>query len=316
MTASIIIPTYNYGRFIGEAIQSVLDQPGINEISEIWVIDDGSTDNTMSVLQPFINNGIIKYHYQVNQGKAAATQKGIELATGEVIFNLDSDDYFLPRKISQTLALFKADISLVHVGSPAMIHWDNNEQADKPEPIPVRLLGKRLDGEKILRYYFENKLLYGGGSTFAARAWALKQVHWNRAVDMYTDEWMMIEMLLKGDSYLLPEPLSVWRVHGSNYSGTSAPGNLLKKHDRLEKSSAAIKRLLQQHQYPRWLIKAYKLKHEVRKMVWLEERNQKSARDIARFFFKGILSGNSLQVLRKYHAFHRLAPQWLKKLKP
>lgn len=313
LKVSVIIPTYNYGRYIRQAIESVLNQDYPRKYTEIIVIDDGSTDGTKERLEQLIAGGEIRYHYQANAGKAVATQKAIELATGDIIFNLDADDYFLPGKIKNSITLFNTDPGLVHVASAAMIHWEDGSRADKAEPIPSYLLADRLNGPATLRHFMENKLLFGGGSTFAGRAWALKKIKWLAEIDMFTDEWLVINMLLQGSSYLLPEAMSVWRVHGNNFSSETSPGSLLQKQQRLERSSEAILQLLQQEAYPRWLRKAYQLKHEVRKMVWLEERDGKSVADILRFLRKGVFSGNSIGVLKRYHAFNRLAPVWLRR---
>jgi len=75
---SVVIPTYNYGHFVNEAVTSVLRQTYRN--FEIIVVDDGSTDNTRDQLKIF--DGQIKYIYQKNQGLSAARNTGIQSAEG------------------------------------------------------------------------------------------------------------------------------------------------------------------------------------------------------------------------------------------
>ncbi|CAN5720697.1 hypothetical protein BH10BAC3_BH10BAC3_33820 [soil metagenome] len=313
MKVSVIIPTYNYSHYIQQAIDSVLSQDYPTELVEVIVVDDGSTDNTRKVLAE-ISKGAptVQYHYQENAGKAAATQIGIALAGGEIIFNLDADDWFLPGKISKTVQIFRHDPTLAHVASPALIHWQDGSRAPEAEPISFSVTGQN-NGEAMLRYFMERKMLFGGGSTFAARAAVLKQIEWQATIDMYTDEWLLINTLLQGGCYFFLEPLSVWRVHGSNYSGSVAQGRQQQKQERLKKSSTAILQLVQKGKYPGWLKNTYRLKHEVRLMVWREEMNEKSTGDVFRFLWKGIFSGNSISVLRSYHAFNRLAPMGLMK---
>lgn len=311
MKVTVIIPTYNYAAFILQAIESICSQDYSQNNIELIVVDDGSTDNTKLVLQSLINDQTIQYLYQPNAGKAAATAKGIALATGDIIFNLDADDHFLPRKISKTVSIFEQYSEVVHVSSPATIVYENESNEPVNEPVPGPITGKPLNGPSLLRYFFEHKMLYGGGSTFAARTSVLKQMCWDAGVDMYTDEWLLIETLLHGDSYFLPEPLSVWRVHGNNYSTKTTNDKLRNKHIRLEQSSVTILRLLESNKYPNWLVKLYQLKHEVRRVVWAEQRQEKKLRDIIHFFRKGILSGNSSDVLKQYHAFNRLMPMWV-----
>ncbi|MBX6311516.1 MAG: glycosyltransferase family 2 protein [Isosphaeraceae bacterium] len=90
-----VIPTYNYGRFVTEAVESALAQTYRRQ--EILVVDDGSTDDTRERLRPY--QGRIRYLYQRNQGLSAARNTGIRAARGEFIALLDSDDIWHPQKL-------------------------------------------------------------------------------------------------------------------------------------------------------------------------------------------------------------------------
>lgn len=92
---SVVIPTFNYGHFVCEAVESVLAQTYTR--FEIIVVDDGSTDDTRERLAPYQDR--IRYHYQDNAGLSAARNTGIRLAKGELIALLDSDDTFHPQKL-------------------------------------------------------------------------------------------------------------------------------------------------------------------------------------------------------------------------
>jgi glycosyltransferase involved in cell wall biosynthesis len=111
---SVIIITYNHARLLPIAIDSVLTQtyPAI----ELIVVDDGSTDDTPTVMQQYA--GRVNYIRQENRGVVAARNVGICAATGEFINFLDSDDFFLPAKIDRQMRVFKArpDVGLVHCG--------------------------------------------------------------------------------------------------------------------------------------------------------------------------------------------------------
>jgi len=97
---SVIIPTYNSGRFIAEAIQSVLEQSYQNH--QIIVVDDGSTDTTREVLKKFRHH--IKYVYQMNLGPSAARNAGIKIAKGDYICFLDADDLWTANKLEAQMA--------------------------------------------------------------------------------------------------------------------------------------------------------------------------------------------------------------------
>jgi len=102
---SVIIPTYNYGHYIEEAIDSVLAQT--YKDYEIIVVDDGSTDNTEEVVSKY--GPKIKYIYQENQGLSAARNTGIKKSNGEYIAILDSDDLWFPWKLEKQMKLFEAN---------------------------------------------------------------------------------------------------------------------------------------------------------------------------------------------------------------
>lgn len=102
---SVIIPTYNYGDFIEDAIKSTLAQK-IEDL-EIIVVDDGSTDDTAAKIRKYSSK--VKYIYQKNSGQAAARNTGILNSTGEFIQFLDSDDILGPGKIIGQIRYLKAN---------------------------------------------------------------------------------------------------------------------------------------------------------------------------------------------------------------
>ena len=100
---SVIIPTYNRGWIVQEAIDSVLDQDFADY--ELIVVDDGSDDNTPAILGGY--GQAITVLDQSNKGVSAARNHGIAAASGELIAFLDSDDLWLPRKLSTQVKFFK-----------------------------------------------------------------------------------------------------------------------------------------------------------------------------------------------------------------
>ena len=113
-TVSVIIPTYNYGRFVAGAIESALGQtcPSV----EVIVVDDGSTDDTAEVVGKFGER--VRYLRQENSGVGAARNRGVAEAVGEFIAFLDADDTWEPTKLEKQLAVFERDpeVGLVHCG--------------------------------------------------------------------------------------------------------------------------------------------------------------------------------------------------------
>ncbi len=92
MEVSVIIPTYNCERYLSRAIRSALDQYFPKDRYEIIVVNDGSTDNTPTVIKSF-GNRIRSITLKNNCGLPAARNEGIKNAMGQYILNLDADDY-------------------------------------------------------------------------------------------------------------------------------------------------------------------------------------------------------------------------------
>jgi len=102
---SIIIPTYNRDWILKAAIDSVLAQDYKN--FELIVIDDGSTDNTLELLKAYQQN--LSVIQQKNAGVSAARNRGIVAAAGLYVAFLDSDDIWLPKKLSCQIQFFNAN---------------------------------------------------------------------------------------------------------------------------------------------------------------------------------------------------------------
>jgi glycosyltransferase involved in cell wall biosynthesis len=100
---SVIIPTYNRGWIVQEAIDSVLNQDFTDY--ELIVVDDGSEDDTAAILASYGQS--ISVLHQLNKGVSAARNHGIAAASGQLIAFLDSDDLWLPRKLSTQVKFFK-----------------------------------------------------------------------------------------------------------------------------------------------------------------------------------------------------------------
>jgi glycosyltransferase involved in cell wall biosynthesis len=312
---SVIIPTYNYAQYIIEAINSVLQQDYPKDKIEIIVIDDGSTDNTKQVLQNFIDNKTIQYHYQQNEGKASTTYKAIQHAGGKYIFNLDADDYFLPDKIKRTVAIFESDENIVHVASPAKIFDEKTKTIPGSETLPQKILDTSTQGQSLLNFFYSNNIFYGSGSTYAAKASVLKQVDIPAAIDMYIDEFLVLAVLPFGKSYFIADALSVWRIHGNNYSSNASKYIQITKAKRLLSSSDALLDYLTGHKYDKNIVDIYKLKNLTAHISFKELAGRKSFSDIAKYtrdVFFSIKPG--FHLVKQYHVLNRLIPTPLFKI--
>ena len=101
---SVIIPVFNRAGTIGRAIKSCLSQD-YGDL-ELLVVDDHSSDNTGEIIKGLRESRVRYIYHEQNRGPAAARNSGLRAARGEFIAFLDSDDEWLPEKISRQLAVF------------------------------------------------------------------------------------------------------------------------------------------------------------------------------------------------------------------
>jgi glycosyltransferase involved in cell wall biosynthesis/Tfp pilus assembly protein PilF len=110
---SVIIPAYNSENNIKKAIESVMEQT--YTCWELIIIDDGSTDQTQAVVEPYLNDNRIQYFYKKNGGEASARNVGLEKANGSYISWLDSDDYFAPTYLERAVSSLIQDKTILFV---------------------------------------------------------------------------------------------------------------------------------------------------------------------------------------------------------
>jgi hypothetical protein len=198
---SIIIPAYNQGHYLGEAIQSALSQT--YQDFEVLVIDDGSTDNTAEIARSF-SDPRIQYIYQDNRGLSGARNTGVRHARGEYITYLDSDDQFLPEKLELLIAEFEADPRLGLVAGQA---------------IPIDELGRRVGRIFSTPLVADpGQLLLGNplhvGSVLIRHEWQAKTGYFDEGLRSYEDWDMWLRMLRLGCRMgWIDQPVSLYRFH-------------------------------------------------------------------------------------------------------
>ncbi len=134
MMISVVIPLYNKARYIRRAIESVLKQTYTDY--EIVVVDDGSTDNSVQMVEQ-LNCDRIKLVSQDNAGVSAARNRGIQEAAGEWIAFLDADDEWLPEKLERQISILKKNPDLVWVAGNYIREYQyyrvHNGESYRPE---------------------------------------------------------------------------------------------------------------------------------------------------------------------------------------
>lgn len=127
---SIVIPSYNQGKFLEETILSVLDQnyPAL----EVFIIDGGSTDNTLEVIKKY-EHRITGWVSEKDNGQSHAINKGFKMCTGEIVSWLCSDDLYTPgtlNKVNEVFNSLPSSVGLIH-GNSEIFQGENVVNYDK-----------------------------------------------------------------------------------------------------------------------------------------------------------------------------------------
>jgi glycosyltransferase involved in cell wall biosynthesis len=128
---SFIVASYNYGQYVGATLASILGQTMKN--FEIIVIDDGSSDGSLEVLNSFDDPRVRLHVNETNIGIVATYNKGLSLARGQYITFLDADDWIEPRKIDEQLLFFARHPENAIVGTYVKAVDKNGERHSNPQ---------------------------------------------------------------------------------------------------------------------------------------------------------------------------------------
>jgi glycosyltransferase involved in cell wall biosynthesis len=198
---SVVIPTYNYAHFIGEAIDSVLAQtmPAL----EIIVVDDGSTDDTRERVAKYGDR--VRYIHQANRGLSAARNTGIAAARGEFVALLDADDRWKPGKLAAQWAEFTGpDIGLVYCGKEVF-----HEQG-RVSLVPA----VKAEADRALELLLTANL-FCPSSVIMRRECFAKCGTFDETLRKVEDREMWIRIAKQFRLACVPECLAEWRLHGS-----------------------------------------------------------------------------------------------------
>jgi len=208
---SAVIPTYNRAHVICDAVESILAQtyPHIETI----VVDDGSKDDTLARTEQYGDR--IRVISQANAGPAAARNRGIAIAQGELIAFLDSDDLWLPEKTERQVALLeRAGKSVPCCLSNIMMKWNSGDRAsfDIAFLKPSTEEGVWLNVDEVLATRF---VLFNQG--IIIRREVLERIGvFDESIRYLEDVEFPLRLSLEGPWAFIETPLVTWRESMTN----------------------------------------------------------------------------------------------------
>jgi glycosyltransferase involved in cell wall biosynthesis len=203
-TISVIIPAYNYARYLSEAIDSVFAQtyPAL----EVIVVDDGSTDETPAVLAAYGDR--IRAIRLQNQGVSAARNTGISAARGEYVAFLDADDLWQPAKLEAQMARFDANpnFGLVYCGAES---FDAEGQT-------LHILRDGIEGRVAINILRHEPVIAAPGSNMIAPRRVAEEIGGFDTRMTGSEDWdFSYRVAARYEIGFAGEALVRYRIHGS-----------------------------------------------------------------------------------------------------
>jgi glycosyltransferase involved in cell wall biosynthesis len=212
---SVIIPNYNYEKFVGAAIESALaiDWPDV----EVIVVDDGSTDGSRAIIKGYA--GRVTTIFQENASQSIACNNGFAQSKGDLILFLDSDDLVDPSIIREAVAVLRPGVSKVQFQMQTIDALGNSLGTFLPQykVIPT--------SDQIRQWLIKTNSYPSppGSGNIYSRDFVEKVFPLFPAVhDKASDSALIAVAPLFGDVIVIPKPLVSYRIHGKNQVALSS----------------------------------------------------------------------------------------------
>ena len=220
---SVCIANYNYAHTLGIALHSVIRQ-SMSDF-EILVIDDGSTDDSIALLQEWAAHfpekiRILRHENNQNRGVAATYQLAFHSARGEFVAFLEADDAWHPRHLERKIHLLKSkpDIGVIFsmyepFGEPrGKFYWRLYQYSNRisiPKQKGFNALKDLLMRNPVASF-----------SNFIVRKPLIQHIKPCHPKELYFDWWCLAHLAMHTDFYYLQEKLTMWRIHinSANYT--------------------------------------------------------------------------------------------------
>lgn len=229
---SVIVPCYNQGRFVGEALASVFGQTYARV--EVILVDDGSTDDLQAALKPFAGRRSLRVIRQENRGLAAARNRGLAEAQGSLLQFLDADDWLDPEKLARQVAVLAAHPEVGLVYSDYYLVYNNVDLCEQDT------VGDRCDDpcnpDLFLTWWIQG--VFPPCAALVRTEWIRRAGGFNTKLRAFADYEFWMRLSAHGcRARYLPDRLAYYRQHES--SMTADPQRL---HTELQAARSELAR--------------------------------------------------------------------------
>ena len=214
---SFVVTSFNYAHLITETLDSLINQTYKN--FEIVVVDDGSKDNSLEVIQNYVNKypfiHLFTHPNHENRGLPASMRLGIEKATGEYVAFCESDDYLRSDYLQKKVDVINkySDVVIISNG----IKMFGNEKDIHARGWVCQHIRKLLKtgGTPVDMRYNQEFNFIPTLSSVMIRKDVLVQLDYNTPVPAWLDFWLYRQILIRYVLYFVDEELTFWRQHNS-----------------------------------------------------------------------------------------------------
>jgi glycosyltransferase involved in cell wall biosynthesis len=214
------MPTYNYARFLPDAIESVLNQTFAD--FELIIVDNNSTDKTDEVVAHYLNDKRVKYFKNFSNGMVGNWNKCLEYATGDYLKYICSDDKFHPQLLEKFVAVMDQYPNVSVVTSYRGMFGRSDTRVDSRTFNIWRAHQNMTEGQKIIRKTLQTYNWIGEPTAVMIRKSNLFLGYFRPDMSWMPDWEMWLRHLTVGDFYLIPEVLSYIRKHLGSVTETIA----------------------------------------------------------------------------------------------
>jgi len=237
---SVVLPTYNLARHVGEAIESVLAQTYSRY--ELLVVDDGSTDNTKEVVGKYLSDRRVTYIHKENGGCSSAYNRGLSEARGGYIAFLEHDDMWMPEKLQLQVQVLEDNPEF------GMVHSDVsviNEQG-----VITRKSGNRerqSHNGMVFEEFFMSDVVIAPLSTVLVRTECLAKTGKFDEELPWDDYGFLLRLAWRYPIYFIPQSLIKYRLTPGSLSHKHADQRVACYEETIRRFAAAHTDLFEKH---------------------------------------------------------------------
>lgn len=214
---TIMMPSYNYASFIRQAIESILEQSF--QDFEFLIIDDGSTDGSPDIIREYMakDKRIRALFYEKNGGMLERVNEGTSLAKGTYIHYLAADDFRYPHFLAKTMALLQHDPELGLVFT--QFHYGRDDDLIfETCGFPTGVTPYVFTPETVVSAFLNQDFKIFTISAILKKELALKYGGFDPKLFYFSDWYLMNQIAFTNKIALIPEALSRFRIHDTNFS--------------------------------------------------------------------------------------------------